>query len=553
MIIPIKRQPIIFLESGEVGHNQLSGDCSCKGQDFYQLSECGDRVSFQVDLTENSIVGWAIKDIRTGQYIYVETNEEHVEYTSIYSTPRASVSFIWSDVLPEGYTCDDGCYEICVFDIDSENFIIGDDESQLFDQEVSGELVDEGDFDLGLTDIITNGGFASGANWTAGGKWSIGSGVATHTAGAGGELSQTVGLLDAQYYQFKFQINTFTAGSMAIYLGDAPPGTPIKNFISTVGTGVKYALGQASAEDENLYIGSTTSLASVIDNVKLHLFNQYVVGTSGKWQFPTNAGFSWDSDNLKAIKWDNTITGLLKQLDILSVGKAYKITFTVSGSASAGTLTPMLGSTNLSPIVEDGTYTMYGICTGSDDLQFSASTTWLGSIDDVSVKEIITVEQALNNGQFSISEDGGGYCSEPFNVKQAHSCTKLLMWRNDENAFGFNYEDFTLYLHSMRVRSKLWQMTFRKNKKVFTDSAGDRDIRSSVTTEAVKFTIDDSPLYIHQALAIALEHDYFEVDGVPYVNEEEEYNPLWRKSSLLAPSTVELIEDGLLLENKSCQ
>lgn len=46
---------------------------------------------------------------------------------------------------------------------------------------------------------ILNGGFDSGASWSAGGGWAIGSGVATHTAGSAGALTQSNALTRPVY------------------------------------------------------------------------------------------------------------------------------------------------------------------------------------------------------------------------------------------------------------------------------------------------------------------------------------------------------------------
>ena len=63
--------------------------------------------------------------------------------------------------------------------------------------------------------------------------------------------------------------------------------------------------------------------------------------------------------------------------------------------------------------------------------------------------------------------------------------------------------------------------------------------------------IAEMPEYLHDALAIGLEHDDFYVDSEKYTNEETEYLPKWRNSSQLAPSEVVIIKDQNL-KNSSC-
>ncbi len=155
-----------------------------------------------------------------------------------------------------------------------------------------------------------------------------------------------------------------------------------------------------------------------------------------------------------------------------------------------------------------------------------------------------------------IKQDGqtweNGYKSECLNVQTAWSNTVLLSWENNEATFGFDYNNL-VYTHYLRLKGKLWHPRFPKEKKnVFVDSAGNRLNLYSRTKKEMVFNISEVPDYIHDALAIALEHDSFNVDSVQYVNEENDYNPNWRKTSRLAPSEIILVQNGLNLVNAYC-
>jgi hypothetical protein len=142
------------------------------------------------------------------------------------------------------------------------------------------------------------------------------------------------------------------------------------------------------------------------------------------------------------------------------------------------------------------------------------------------------------------------YYSDSLDVALSHPRTKLLTWKNTNNAYGFNYTDFE---QSLRLECKLVNSVFEKaNKDVFVDSAGRRRILTSRTVESEYLIVAEIPQHLHQSLAIALEHHIFKVDSVDYICEEEEYAPNWRKSSHLAPVEVEVRKKRQNLVNGVC-
>jgi hypothetical protein len=159
---------------------------------------------------------------------------------------------------------------------------------------------------------------------------------------------------------------------------------------------------------------------------------------------------------------------------------------------------------------------------------------------------------AIEDGCYQIHFTDGSidYVSDCLTVKEAHTCTILLSWTNEDNAYSFNYEDLT-FTPKLRVEAKLWHPSYPKEKNVFKDNAGNRRILKSETAIEEILTVKEMPRYLHDALAIGTEHDDFYIDGVKYVNEETEYSPKWRNSSQLAPVEVEVIKDELL-KNNSC-
>ena len=75
------------------------------------------------------------------------------------------------------------------------------------------------DGDATRSTIVSNGEFASAADWTAGGGWTIAAGVATHTTGSASTLSQSLSLTSGDTYRLSATISGRTAGSVTPRLG----------------------------------------------------------------------------------------------------------------------------------------------------------------------------------------------------------------------------------------------------------------------------------------------------------------------------------------------
>ncbi len=272
--------------------------------------------------------------------------------------------------------------------------------------------------------------------------------------------------------------------------------------------------------------------------------------------------------------------GDLTQAGILTIGVVYAITFEiVSSNPAYGVTVESLTDTPSS--MAEGVYSHVGVAI-SEDLVFSA----IGAavrIKNIIVGEIpmYSIKDSEGNIIFTLSDETGvtalgetiqyeldwtdteegcyqvyisdgiiDYVSDCLTVKLAHDCTLLLSWTNNEDAYGFNYSDLS-FTQLLRVEAKKWQPSYTKEKTVFKDNAGNRYILKSETSKEELLTIAEMPQYLHDCLAIGLEHDDFYIDSVKYTNEETEYSPKWRKSSQLAPSEVVVIKDQLL-KNNNC-
>uniref|UniRef100_A0A6M3ILR8 Putative tail protein n=1 Tax=viral metagenome TaxID=1070528 RepID=A0A6M3ILR8_9ZZZZ len=107
------------------------------------------------------------------------------------------------------------------------------------------------------SELVTNGSFSVGTDWTLQEGWTIGSGVATCDGTDGRRISQNVGAVTGTPYRISYDITARTAGLVAIELGG---GT----YVSTVGSYsyVRYATGASVSFRSSSFVGS-------IDNVSI--------------------------------------------------------------------------------------------------------------------------------------------------------------------------------------------------------------------------------------------------------------------------------------------
>lgn len=240
--------------------------------------------------------------------------------------------------------------------------------------------------------------------------------------------------------------------------------------------------------------------------------------------------------------------------DDLSTSKKYKMVFTVSNWVGGG-LFVFLVNNNTTIQVFDGSSNADGEQEIEIDMTVEAfnettvylqatGTDWVNGASDFTLDNIRIYQAAETVSILN--------CSEPFLLSSEHPCTQLLTWTNENDAFGMKYGTFSI-VHSLRIDSKQWQPIYEKiDKSIDTDSIGTIESIYSRTRKKHKLTLVEIPEYLHDAIAIGLEHDQFFIDGDRYVSEEEEYTPVWRKSSLLAPVDIEVIESGQLLEKRRC-
>ena len=122
----------------------------------------------------------------------------------------------------------------------------------------------------------------------------------------------------------------------------------------------------------------------------------------------TNGDFTSDSDWVKGTGWSiadgvassdgsQSSSSALQAVDILTIGTTYEVTFTVV-SRAAGSITARLGTNGVGTTrTATGTYRELITCAGTDDVRMTASNNFVGSIDNVSVREMPVIKWAPHN------------------------------------------------------------------------------------------------------------------------------------------------------------
>jgi len=121
----------------------------------------------------------------------------------------------------------------------------------------------------------------------------------------------------------------------------------------------------------------------------------------------TNGDFATDSDWTKGTGWtisggkansdgSQTSQSNLFQTGIVPINKTYKATFTIV--VTSGSMVLSIGGSNAQPTVSSsGTYSFTSKATSGDsNFYFSANSSFVGSVDNVSVKEVLGDQPRLN-------------------------------------------------------------------------------------------------------------------------------------------------------------
>ena len=264
--------------------------------------------------------------------------------------------------------------------------------------------------------LVQNGTFDTDSNWTKGTGWSIANGLAScdGSQSSSSLFYQNLGSLSGKTINISFTLSNYSAGHLTTAFFGAS-GT-LDQQVSANGN-YSFDIYIESGHNGNTGFTANSSFVGSIDNVTVTEVN---TGLQGYWkmgdgtndEYPviydqvnptlsaekvTNGDFATDSDWIKETGWTisggtanrtNTGTFTALQQNILTSGKTYKVTFTISSITSGEIYGIRLGSNY---ILRDksttGTYTGYGTANGST-LSIMGNQTFAGSVDNVSIKEV---------------------------------------------------------------------------------------------------------------------------------------------------------------------
>lgn len=513
MITTIDNSPVKFLGSGEVTHNELGALCNCRGQTFEQRVQCDDSSNFQVGLTElNGIEqvlngGFTTADDWTfGNNWFQDGFDNEADHV-----PSGGASDLTQDVV--GVV---GCYYKLVFTV--LNYVAGT-VTPKFGTNVLASQSANGTFTLY--------GFFEGNETLTFSADDPFDGSITNVSVK--EMSQVgFGIRNNITNQYLF-IDVDNAN--VIYFEDEAQ----VNF-----DWVELAIG---------YICPDVCIQICLFDIAAEKFGPELI---------LNGGFDVDADWTKnawlivggrAVLTDDPASSIT-QSPTIEVGVTYRTKYEVVTFAGIAVVVVIAvgGGTGTGRAAE-GIFVENVLTIATSGVAIFGAAPFPGEIavDNVSVKKIIDIEAGIIDGSIQPVT-----CSENYHLKNTWDCTILLEWTNNDNAFGFNYTDF-VFNQALRISGKLRNTTSEKiNKTPFTNSRGEKKIIFSQVFRVEDLIIDEMPEYLHRSLDIGVEHDTFTIDNVAYVNEEDEYAPNWRRSSLLASVIVSVKEKVQFLENNNC-
>ena len=270
-------------------------------------------------------------------------------------------------------------------------------------------------------ELVTNGSFDADIDWYKTAGWTIANGVATHT-GTQSLIGQVNILTIGKTYKISFDLSNADGSNYVRLLTSQYPnganytsdGTITVYTTTNITPLYIYGVGNITIDnvsvkeqiDADFDFTRNSSATRVnpdylIQDVSILSSNLVQNGNFSELgsELVTNGNFETDSNWVKGTGW--TISGgkaicdgsqssqsNFVQAGIVPINKTYKATFTVV--VTSGSIVLGIGGSNAQPTVSSsGTYTFTSKATqGDSNLYFSALTNFIGSIDNVSVKQV---------------------------------------------------------------------------------------------------------------------------------------------------------------------
>ena len=287
-----------------------------------------------------------------------------------------------------------------------------------------------------------------GQNWELTTGWSIGSNVITTDGTINSRFYQDAVTTIGKTYKYSFDVLDASGG---VIEGRFRNGGGFITAISSEGNYTGTFVAYNTLADFTTLSGNTASFSitnisviEITDDTNLPRINyegfsyQDALGS----ELVTNGDFATDSDWLKGAGWTISggtanaaipvASGLTAIVGALTIGTTYKLTYTIS-NYSAGNIVIQAGwQSSGTSRSANGTYTEYLVCAGDTKVAFLGTSSFTGSIDNVSVKEYL--------GQEVVPDSGcGSWLFEPQSTNLAPYSEDFSQWLTISASATDNY------------------------------------------------------------------------------------------------------------------
>lgn len=240
---------------------------------------------------------------------------------------------------------------------------------------IQPNIVNNGDFSELGSELVTNGDFATDSDWSKDSGWTIANGKASQDGtgtGNDGDIIQNSILDTSKIYKIVLDVVDYTQGTLYIDTSN------IDLNVNGVGTYTLYFTPSST----NLFIRTRFSgFIGSIDNVSVKQ-----VDPNDYWTL----GTGWSIEDGKAVN-DGSQTGnsLLQQTSILTLNKLYKVSYDLT--VDSGQIYVRLGFSGQGAIRStSGSFVEHITCSGNTNFDLFATSTYSGTVDNISVQEIQT-------------------------------------------------------------------------------------------------------------------------------------------------------------------
>jgi hypothetical protein len=181
-------------------------------------------------------------------------------------------------------------------------------------QILSGELVQNGDFEQIGSELVTNGDFATDSDWVKNTGWSISGGAANASSSFDSLAQAGFNFIIEKNYKVTYEVKNYVNGNIRFqFTGGATLSGTTRNS-----NGIYTQYVKATANHSNFRFKGTNFTGS-IDNVSVKEVGQ-------NWEFTDG----WSIENGKANVDTSEGTGSFNQLGVLTIGKKYRLSLSAA-------------------------------------------------------------------------------------------------------------------------------------------------------------------------------------------------------------------------------